>query len=75
MKSTDRVEKTLRASAATGHSATVRFVVGQKRQLYNNILLISASRAWIGKKNVYTGSKCLQHELGSLMEQTGLPIK
>lgn len=50
LKSIDRAEKTLIASAATGHSATVRFVVGQKWQLYNNILLIWASRAWAEKK-------------------------
>lgn len=50
LKSIDRAEKTLIASAATGHSATVRFVVGQKWQLYNNILLIWVSRAWAEKK-------------------------
>ena len=34
LKSIDRVEKTLIASIATGHSDTVRFVVGQTGQLY-----------------------------------------
>ena len=74
LKAIDRAEKTLIASAGTGQSATVRFVVGQKWQLYNNILLIWASRAWAGKeKNGFSGRKCLQHDLGALMKQTGLP--
>lgn len=77
LKSIDRVKKTLIASAATGHSATVRFVVGQKWQLYNNILLIWASGAWVEKKKRRddSGRTCLQHDLQALIEQTGLPIK
>lgn len=49
LKSIEKVEKTLKASSATRYS-TVRFVVGQKWQLYNNILLIWASWPWAEKQ-------------------------